>query len=46
MKKIIGIAAFLIAFGMLLMMIAHNRLVGLFIVGLLLLVGYFCCFGD
>ncbi len=46
MKKIIGIVAFLIAFGMLLMMITHNRLIGLIIVALLLFIGYLCFCGD
>lgn len=46
MRKIIGIAAFLLAFGMLLMIITHNRLVGLIIIALLLLLGYHCFCGD
>lgn len=46
MRKIIGIAAFLLAFGMLLMIITHNRLVGLIIIALLLLLGYYCFCGD
>ena len=40
MKKIIGFVAFFIAIGMLIMLITHNRLVGLIIIALLLFVGY------
>lgn len=46
MKKIIGFALFLVAFGMLLMIITHNRLIGLIIIALLLLVGYHFSCGD
>lgn len=46
MKKIIGLALFLIAFGMLLMIITHNRLIGLIMIALLLFVGYHCSCGD
>ena len=46
MKKIIGIVAFLIAIGMLIMLITHNRLVGLIIITLLLFEGYNCFCGD
>lgn len=46
MKKIVGLAAFLIAVGMLIMLITHNRLVGLIIITLLLFVGYNCFCGD
>jgi len=46
MKKIIGLIAFFIAIGMLLMIITHNRLVGLLIIALLLFVGYHCFCGD
>ena len=42
MKKIIGLVAFLIAIGMMIMLIAHNRLVGLIIIALLLFLGYNC----
>lgn len=45
-KKIIGVIAFLLALGMLLMLITHNRLVGLIIIALLLLIGYHCFCGD
>jgi len=45
MRKIIGLIAFFIAIGMVLMMIAHNRFIGLVIIALLLFIGYtlFCC---
>ena len=46
MKKVIGLVAFLIAFGMLLMIVTHNRLIGLIIIALLLFVGYHCFCGD
>lgn len=46
MRKLIGLVAFLIAIGMLLMLITHNRLVGLIIIALLLFIGYNCFCGD
>lgn len=46
MKKIIGLVAFLLAIGMIIMLIAHNRLVGLIIIALLLFLGYNCFCGD
>jgi len=46
MRRLIGIVAFLIAIGMLLMLITHNRLVGLIIIALLLFIGYSCLCGD
>lgn len=46
MKKLMGLAAFLIAIGMLLMLITYNRLIGLFIIALLLFVGYNCFCDD
>ena len=46
MKKLIGLVAFLIAIGMLLMLITHNRLVGLMLIGLLVFLGYNCFCGD
>lgn len=46
MKKLIGLVAFLIAVGMLLMLITHNRLAGLIMIALLLFVGYSCFCGD
>ncbi len=42
MKKIIGLIAFFIAVGMLIMLLIHNRLVGLIIIALLLFLGYNC----
>lgn len=46
MRKIIGLVSFLIAIGMLIMLIAHNRLIGLVIIALLLFLGYNCFCGD
>lgn len=46
MKKLIGLVSFLIATGMLIMLITHNRLVGIIIIALLLFVGYNCCCSD
>lgn len=46
MKKIIGLVAFLIAIGMLLMVLIHNRLVGLIIIAMLLFLGYNCFCSD
>lgn len=46
MKKLIGLVAFLIATGMMIMLITHNRLVGLIIIALLLFLGYNCFCGD
>lgn len=45
MKKLLGIAAFLIAIGMLLMLLISNRLLGIIIIGLLIFIGY-SCYGD
>ncbi len=45
MRKLIGIAAFLIAVGMLLMLLISNRLLGIIIIGLLIFIGY-GCYGD
>lgn len=42
MRKMIGLVVFFIAIGMLLMIIVHNRLIGLIITSLLLFVGYNC----
>jgi general stress protein CsbA len=42
MKKMFGIVMFSIAIGMLLMVMIHNRLVGLIIIALLLFAGYNC----
>ena len=41
MKKIIGLILFFVAIGMLLMMVIHNRLIGLIILALLLFAGYY-----
>ncbi len=46
MKRTIGFVAFLVAFGMLLMILTHNRLIGLIIIALLIFVGYYCFCGD
>lgn len=45
MKRIVGIVAFLIAIGMLFMLLVSNRLLGLIIIGLLIFVGY-SCYGE
>ncbi|MCM1044906.1 MAG: hypothetical protein NC417_05315 [Candidatus Gastranaerophilales bacterium] len=42
MKKMIGLIVFFLALGMILMILVHNRLVGLLIASLLLFVGYNC----
>ncbi len=42
MRKMIGLILFFIAIGMVLMILVHNRLVGLIITSLLLFVGYNC----
>ena len=41
MKKIIGLILSFVAIGMLLMMVIHNRLIGLIILALLLFAGYY-----
>lgn len=46
MRKLIGLVAFWVAIGMLLMLITHNRLVGLIIIALLLFLGYNCFCSD
>ncbi len=46
MKKLIGLIAVFIAIGMMIMLITHNRLIGLIIIALLLLVGYNCICSD
>ncbi len=46
MKKIIGFVALFIAIGMLIMLITHNRLVGLILIALLLFLGYNCFCDD
>ena len=42
MRKLFGMIVFFIAVGMLLMLIIHNRFIGLIIVALLLFAGYNC----
>lgn len=42
MRKYFGLVVFLIALGMLLMLLVHNRFVGLMIIALLLFAGYNC----
>lgn len=46
MKKLVGLVSFLVALGMLLMLITNNRLIGLIIIALLLFLGYNCMCGD
>lgn len=46
MKKIVGLGALLVAIGMLIMLITHNRLIGVIIIALLLFLGYNCFCGD
>ena len=41
MKKLIGLILFFVEIGMLLMLIIHNRFIGLIMVALLLFVGYY-----
>lgn len=45
MKKLIGLVAFCVASGMLVMLFMTNRFVGLVLIVLLMLIGYnfFCC---
>ncbi len=42
LKKVAGIAALLIALGMLLMLFVSNKLIGIIIIALLVFVGYSC----
>ncbi|MDE6516640.1 MAG: hypothetical protein K2L18_02160 [Acetatifactor sp.] len=44
--KLIGLAAFFIALGMLIMLFMTSRLMGLFLIALLLLLGYCCLCSD
>ncbi|MCI8692361.1 MAG: hypothetical protein HFH91_06385 [Lachnospiraceae bacterium] len=46
MKKLIGLIAFFIAIGMLIMLITRNQLIGLILIALLLFVGYNCFCSD
>ena len=41
MKKIIGLILFFVAVGMLLMLVIHNRFIGLIVVAFLLFAGYY-----
>ena len=41
-KQIIGLVAFFVAIGMLIMLFLTSRLMGVFIIALLLLLGYSC----
>ena len=41
MKKIIGLILFFVAVGMLLMLVIHNRFIGLIMIALLLFAGYY-----
>ncbi|MCM1386424.1 MAG: hypothetical protein NC231_03790 [Bacillus sp. (in: Bacteria)] len=45
MKKLIGLVAFCVAAGMLVMLFMTNRFVGFILIVLLMLIGYnfFCC---
>ena len=45
MKRIIGLIIFFISLGMLLMLLIHNRLVGLIVMAVLMVAGYYC-FSD
>ncbi len=42
-KKMIGLLAFFIAIGMLIMLFLRNDFVGIIIIALLLFIGYTCC---
>ena len=42
MKKAVGIAAILVALGMLLMLFISNKIIGIIIIGLLIFVGCSC----
>ncbi|MGN0248600.1 MAG: hypothetical protein ACI4TA_09090 [Acetatifactor sp.] len=46
MKRIVGLVAFFIAIGMLIMLITHNRLIGFIMIALLLFVAYNCVCGE
>jgi 4-hydroxybenzoate polyprenyltransferase len=46
MRRIIGLVIFFVAIGMLIMLLIHNRFVGLLVISLLLFIGYhFFCSG-
>lgn len=42
MKKLIGLLAFAVALGMLIMLFLHSEIVGIIIIALLLFIGYNC----
>ncbi|MBO5283849.1 MAG: hypothetical protein J6B43_12150 [Lachnospiraceae bacterium] len=44
--KLIGLAAFFVALGMLIMLFMTSRLMGLFLIAILLLLGYCCLCCD
>lgn len=44
--KLIGLAAFFVALGMLIMLFLTSRLMGLLLIALLLLLGYCCLCSD
>lgn len=47
MKRLVGFGAFCFAMGMLVMLVIHNRFIGLLLIIALLLLGYFIfCSGD
>lgn len=41
-RKIIGLLAFFIAIGMLIMLFLHNDFIGIILIALLLFIGYSC----
>lgn len=45
-RKLVGMLAFAMAFGMLLMLFLHSELVGIFIIILLAFLGYSCLFCE
>lgn len=42
-KKLVGLLAFFVAVGMLIMLFLRNDFVGIIIIALLLFIGYNCC---
>ena len=46
MKKTIGLILFFVSTGMLLMLVVHNRFIGLILVALLLFAGYYLFCGS
>ena len=45
-RKLMGLLAFAMALGMLLMLFLHSELVGILIIALLIFVGYSCLFCE